>query len=180
MWRSRRRALSARGFFTAAPRSGLEVVFLAVRRAEVIDDALLEEILHRLSAVARRDAVVVLVGDDGDVADRRRELARVERLAAQQRVREDDDVASGDVGEGAEPHERVHLEELQRERHLHGDALDELRDATNDGAVGVPSENVDHDDRRALLDDEETLVDLLERRALAERLLDDLAAGLRG
>src|ERR1051325_382325 len=49
--------------------SGLEVV-AAVRRAEVIDDALFEQLLHRLAPVTGRDAVVVLVGDDGDVADR--------------------------------------------------------------------------------------------------------------
>src|SRR5262245_40467843 len=54
-------------------RSGLEVI-LAVRRSEVIDDALLEQLLHRLPAVAGGDAIVVLVRDDGDVADRRVEL----------------------------------------------------------------------------------------------------------
>ncbi len=46
----------------------------AVRRAEVLDDALLEQLLHGLAAVAGGDAVVVLVGDDRDVANRRGQL----------------------------------------------------------------------------------------------------------
>src|SRR4051812_38690025 len=37
-------------------RSRLEVVLLAVRGAEVLDDALLQQLLHRLTAVAGGDA----------------------------------------------------------------------------------------------------------------------------
>src|SRR5262249_43234959 len=50
--------------------SGLEVV-PSVRGPEVIDDALFQQLLHGLPAVAGGDAVVVLVRDDRDVADRR-------------------------------------------------------------------------------------------------------------
>src|SRR3954451_15941053 len=85
--------------------SGLEVV-PAVRGAEVIDDALFEQLLHRLAAVAGRDAVVVLVRDDRHVADGRVQLSGVQRRPPEQRVREDDDVAGGDVGERSEPEQR--------------------------------------------------------------------------
>src|SRR5258708_38889281 len=100
MWASGGGAGRARGLLmivSGAGRSGLEVVLLARRRAEVLDDALFEEILHRLAAVARGDAVVVLVSDDRDVANRRRELDRIEGRSSEERVREDDDVARGGV-----------------------------------------------------------------------------------
>src|SRR5689334_13557583 len=58
--------------------SGLEVV-LAVRRPEVIDDALFQQLLHGLPTVAGGDPVVVLVRDDRDVANRRVELLGVQR-----------------------------------------------------------------------------------------------------
>ena len=104
----------------------------------------------------------------------------VERVAAQQRVREDDDVAGRHVGEGAEAQEGVHLQQLERQRHLHRHPLDQLGDAADHAAVRVPGDDVDHHDGRSLLDDVETLVDLLERGALAQGLLDELAARLGG
>src|SRR5258708_35604786 len=82
-----------------APVLLLEVI-ARVRRAEVLDDAFLEEILHRLAPVTGGDAIIVLVGDDGDVVDGGGQLDRIQRLSAQQRVREDDHVTDGDVGEG--------------------------------------------------------------------------------
>src|SRR5580692_370164 len=76
---------------TRAP-LGLEVV-APVRRSEVLDHALFQQLLHGLAAVARGDPVVVLVGDDRHVADSGGQLFFVERRPPQQRVREDDDVA---------------------------------------------------------------------------------------
>src|SRR4051794_28854016 len=67
--------------------SGLEVI-LAVSAAEVVDDALLQQLLHRLAAVAGGDAVVVLVGDDGHVADGGDQLLAVQGVPTEQRVRE--------------------------------------------------------------------------------------------
>src|SRR5436190_13878466 len=58
--------------------SGLEVI-PAVGIAEMLDDALFEQLLHGLAAIARRDPVVVFVRDDRDIADGRVELLRVQR-----------------------------------------------------------------------------------------------------
>src|SRR6185436_18812838 len=115
-------------------RSGLEVI-PAVRGAEVIDDALFQQLLHGLAAVAGRDAVVVLVGDNRHVPDSRVQLLGVQGRPTEQRVREDDDVPGGHVRESAEAQEGVHLQQLQRERDFHRHALDELGHTAYDGAV---------------------------------------------
>src|SRR5688572_30896731 len=52
-------------------------------------------------------------------------------------------------------------------RSFHRHALDQLGHASYDRAVGIPGNDVDHHNRGPLLHDEQTLVHLLERRALA-------------
>ena len=84
-------------------------------RFEVLDDARFQQLLHGLAAVAGRDPIVVLVGDDGDVADSGRQLLGAQRLAAQQVCAKQMITSrAGTLGELAEAQQGVHLQELQR------------------------------------------------------------------
>ena len=86
--------------------------------ADVRENALLHQVRHGLPAVARGDAIIVLVGHEGEVADGLGELLAIAQVAIDERVAEDDGLSVGHEGEGAEAQDRVELEHLDRQRRI--------------------------------------------------------------
>src|SRR5213078_3617784 len=140
----------------------------------------LEQIDHALTAVLLHQLVVVLVGDQRDVAQGRDQLLGIERVAAEDGVGEQHGVLGGIDGERAEPQVAVELEQLLGERAVDVDALHQLRHAAHHGAVVAPRHDVDHDVGRTLLDDVERVVDLAKRGGAVQRALDQQRGGNLG
>src|SRR5262249_47591918 len=94
---------------------GLSLVPRA-RRVEFLEErrggGSVDQSLHRLSTGFFDDPVVELVGDEREVRERRVDLVRIERLAAEQGVHEDDTRPLQHVAERAEAEPRVQAEQF--------------------------------------------------------------------